>query len=305
MNDYLLQTYLAYLRDERRRAVKTVKVFGAAVRAFLSAGHPIDADGVRAFLRSLTQNRPKTVALKLSALKSFARWLHDDAGLLSDGEEARVLKLRAPHVPKSLPRVLSPQESARLLDYDHPTEHARRLYQIRELRDQALLELYYGAGVRVGEAVGLDLDDVCEVVRGKKKFLLLTVLGKGSKERRVPAGRKARTAFLRFLGCRAELAALCGPLDPKAIFVGIAKGRRISTREGYEAVRRRAQATGIYKAHPHAFRHSYATDLLDGGADLVVVRDLLGHDNLSTTSEYLHTSAGKLLAVYGKCHPRA
>jgi site-specific recombinase XerD len=161
----------------------------------------------------------------------------------------------------------------------------------RRLRDDAVLEVLYGSGVRVGELCGLDIDAL-DLVGGA-----ITVWGKGGKERRVPLSAPAVDALRAWLGVRSEV------VDPKtgvAVF-GNERGVRLSPRDVRRILDRRSQRP----THPHALRHSFATHLLDGGADLRVVQDLLGHSDVATTQRYTHVSKQRLRAVYTEAHPRA
>jgi integrase/recombinase XerC len=219
-----------------------------------------------------------TIARKAAALRCYFSWQVRQGHL--DADPAR--SLRAPSGGGRLPRVLSSGEVTSLLDAPTGTPLDRR--------DVAVLELLYAAGLRVSELCGLDRGDID--LRGRT----VTVLGKGSKQRRVPIHDAAVDALAAwFEGGRDDME---GP--PEAAFVN-RRGARLGPRD----VRRILDRRSVSPTHPHALRHTYATHLLDGGADLRVVQELLGHASLATTQVYTHVSKERLRAVYGETHPRA
>jgi integrase/recombinase XerC len=219
-----------------------------------------------------------TVARKAAALRCYFAWSVRQGRLPADPARS----LRAPSGKGRLPRVLSAGEIDALLD--RPASSAL------ELRDRAVLELLYAAGLRVSELCGLDRRGVDLGAR------TVTVLGKGGKERRVPIHDAAAAALTEWLaGGRAQMD---GPKD--AIFVN-QRGARLGPRD----VRRILDRLSASPTHPHALRHTFATHLLDGGADLRVVQELLGHASLATTQIYTHVSKERLRSVYEGTHPRA
>ncbi len=219
-----------------------------------------------------------SIARKAAALRCYFSWQVRQGHL--DSDPAR--SLRAPSGGGRLPRVLSSGEVTSLLDAPTGTPVDRR--------DVAVLELLYAAGLRVSELCGLDRGDID--LRGRT----VTVLGKGSKQRRVPIHDAAVDALRAwFDGGRDDME---GP--PEAAFVN-RRGARLGPRD----VRRILDRRSASPTHPHALRHTYATHLLDGGADLRVVQELLGHASLATTQVYTHVSKERLRAVYGETHPRA
>jgi integrase/recombinase XerC len=266
-------TRTAYLADVRAFAVW-------AGRGGLEAPDGVDRMHLRRYLASLSTRRlaRATIARRAAALRCYFSWLLRQGRLGSDPARA----LRAPSGGGRLPRVLSGAEMSDLLDVDARTAVDRR--------DVAVLELLYAAGLRVSELCGLDRGDVD--LRGRT----VTVLGKGAKQRRVPIHDAAAAALRAWLeGGRDEMA---GP--PDAVFVN-RRGSRLGPRDVRRILDRRAAAP----THPHALRHTYATHLLDGGADLRVVQELLGHASLATTQVYTHVSKERLRSVYGSTHPRA
>lgn len=227
-----------------------------------------------------------TVARKLAALRAFYRCLREH-GLVSQNPADLV---PAPKRPSKLPRVLKPEEVAALLDRipaSTPLDH----------RDRALFELAYACGLRAEELVDLDVESVdfdAEEVR---------VEGKGSKTRIVPAGEAALRSIARYLErARGTLAR-----DPaqRALFLS-KSGRRLSTSDVRRRLRARARLAALQGGvHPHALRHSFATHLLDGGADLRAIQELLGHSSISTTQIYTRVESARLKSAYQRSHPRA
>lgn len=240
----------------------------------------VDRLHLRRYLASLGTRKlaRATIARKAAALRCYFSWQVRQGRLGSDPARS----LRAPSGGGRLPRVLSGGEMTSLLDVAAET--------VVDRRDLAVLELLYAAGLRVSELCGLDRGDID--LRGRT----VTVLGKGGKQRRVPV-HDAAVAALRawFEDGRDHMG---GP--PEAAFVN-QRGARLGPRDVRRILDRRAASP----THPHALRHTYATHLLDGGADLRVVQELLGHSSLATTQVYTHVSKERLRSVYGGTHPRA
>jgi integrase/recombinase XerC len=210
-------------------------------------------------------------------------------------------ELASPKVRRPLPTFLNAEDAAAVVEA--PGQRSASDGAESEAiarRDQALLELLYGAGLRVSEASGLDLS---QLALGDRQ---VRVLGKGRKERIVPLGRKAELALREWLAVRAELAhPRTRFLDPAAVFVST-RGRRLGPRAAQLVVRKWGLVgAGRADLHPHALRHTCATHMLDGGADLRAIQEMLGHSSLSTTQRYTHVSVAHLLAVYDKAHPLA
>ena len=240
----------------------------------------VDRMHLRRYLASLGTRRlaRATIARKAAALRCYFAWSLRQGHIGSDPARS----LRAPAGGGRLPRVLSGGEVNTLLDVPAGTP--------LECRDVAVLELLYAAGLRVSELCGLDRGDID--LRGRT----VTVLGKGGKQRRVPIHDTAAAALRAWLHDGRD--AMEGP--PEAAFVN-QRGARLGPRDVRRILDRRAAAP----THPHALRHTYATHLLDGGADLRVVQELLGHSSLATTQVYTHVSKERLRAVYDGTHPRA
>jgi integrase/recombinase XerC len=226
---------------------------------------------------------PRSLALTLSAWRGCFRWLVRHRGLRSNP----VLGIRAPRAARPLPKALSVETAQRLLS---PGEEKGPL----PLQDQAMFELLYSSGLRVGELVALDLDD--DPAQGE-----VTVTGKGSKTRTVPVGAKARTALKSWLEVRSQIAA---PQE-KALFVG-SRGARIAPSRVWSRLGAWARRRGLAeRVHPHMLRHSFASHLLQSSQDLRAVQELLGHASISTTQVYTHLDFQALAKVYDAAHPRA
>ena len=297
-----IESFARYLADERRSSARTVETYGRDLRAFrdyvLEQGLPADARkldivALRGFLSSLFRsNQASTMKKKVSALRSFFRFLLK-RGIITKNPAS---SLRTPKVPKSLPRFLTVDQAFRVMD-SPPKEEARA--KPLQARDRALLEVLYGTGVRVGELASMNLGD-CDLTEANVR-----VLGKGGKERVVPLGRAALDALETYLPLRLGLLAKAKRGDPDALWLA-RSGRRLSVRQAQNLVRRHG-TLGAARGdlHPHAMRHSCATHLLDAGADLRSIQELLGHSSLSTTQRYTHLSVDHLMEVYDRSHPLA
>ena len=278
------------------RSPHTVRAYVGDVEAFVQwaerggVAGPGEVDRIllRRYLAFLSTRRyaRATVSRKAAALRRYFAWLVRRQTIEADP----AARLRAPSGRGRLPRVLEPSELDTLLD--RPPPSAVDSEPVRA-RDDAVLELLYGCGLRVSELCGLDVGDVD---RRKKT---VTVVGKGDRQRRVPMHDRCVEALEAWLGLgRPELHTAETP--PEALFLN-ARGRRLGPRD----VRRLLDRRAPNPTHPHALRHSFATHLLDGGADLRVVQELLGHASLRTTQVYTHVSKERLLSVHGSTHPRA
>jgi integrase/recombinase XerC len=247
----------------------------------------VDHLAIRSYLAHLGRRKlaRSSMAQHLSALRSFFKYLMREG--VVEANPARVVA--SPKREKQLPSVMQTSEVALLIEQADPSTTLGA-------RDRAFLELLYASGLRISELVGIDLDDFD--LRAK----LVKVHGKGSKERIVPFGSKAQEAVRAWLAVRGELAR---DPDEQALFVNY-RGARITTRSIRRLfdryLRKAALRAGI---SPHTMRHSFATHLLNAGADLRGIQELLGHSSLSTTQKYTHLNDWELIAVYKKAHPRA
>jgi site-specific recombinase XerD len=249
---------------------------------------------IRAWLSGLADRElaASSVAGRLAAVRSFYRHALRNGRIETDP----LAGVRAPRRPSRLPRVLSVDEAAELVT-------APRRLHVRDAaiarRDGAMLELLYATGMRISELAGLTLDRV-ELERGR-----LRVIGKGTKERQLLFGAPAAAALRLYLAEGRTVLAARGPGDVAAVFLN-ANGRPLSARGARLVLGRWAEAVGAPKrTSPHTLRHSFATHLLEGGADLRVVQELLGHANLQTTQVYTHLSDAALRSAYRDAHPRA
>jgi integrase/recombinase XerC len=289
------EDFLRHLALERNRSPHTVRAYAGDLDALLAHAAARGAEGLAdldlALLRSWLADQQRagvsraTLARRGSAARSFTSWAHR-AGLL---ERDPGVLLAAPKGRRTLPEVLRPDEAARLVEVEGD--------DVVDLRDRVALELLYATGIRVGELCGLDVDDVDD---GRR---VVRVLGKGGKERSVPYGTPAQRALDVWLevGRPRWVTARSGP----ALLLG-ARGGRVDPRTVREVVHRRlADVPGAPDLGPHGLRHSAATHLLEGGADLRSVQELLGHATLATTQIYTHVSIERLRTSYERAHPRA
>lgn len=293
--DYYVPDYLTYLAVERTLARRTIHEYEQDLKQFFDYLRPfleeelrlegIDTRTIREFLAYLRQKKnytPAALNRKIAALKGYFRFLEAE-GYLSSSPMQRISSAKEGRL---LPKVMSQQEVEVLLD--HPAEE--RQSPDLEARDQAILELFYSSGLRLSELVGLNLQDI------DWEQLHLRVTGKGNKQRFVFLTQAAAQAIQAYLKIRAH--------KSEALFLN-RFGQRISNRAVQILFRRRmGQAQLQRKASPHTLRHSFATHLLEGGSDLVTIKELLGHESLSTTQIYTNISRRKMREVYDQSHPR-
>lgn len=291
--------FTTHLEQVRRLSPATVRAYRSDL-ADLGEGlgdtrlRDIDLEHLREWLWRATQrgDARSTLARRAAAARSFFQWAKDAELIYTDPS----LRLISPKRSKTLPVIASQDALRNLLD-DHRA-HAKDGDPIA-LRDSAILELLYGSAMRVSELCGLDVDDL-DLHRGTAR-----VLGKGAKERVVPFGRPATDAAGAYLTrARPALAGRSDRTSP-ALLLG-SRGGRLAPRSVYTLVSRAlAPIIGAETVGPHALRHSAATHLLDGGADLRAVQEILGHASLGTTQIYTHVSSERLTAAYRLAHPRA
>jgi integrase/recombinase XerC len=300
--------FKAYLAVERGYSPLTSKSYLAEIDAFRSsttrALERIDAIEIRRHLAHLFEvNDAVTIARKLSALRTFFGWLYKRSVIAGNPAAA----IRGPKKRKPVPRALEKEDAGYLVEAPARVRRpaARKLAASEEarssmlrLRDAALLEVMYGAGLRVSEVAGLDVGDL-----DSDRYGMLTVTvrrGKGGKSRLVPLHQKAADALTQWIAVRGALSR-----GGAALFVGKTR-ERITTRSVQRLTKAWGTASGIAaQPTPHALRHSFATHLLDEGADLRSIQELLGHASLSSTQIYTKTSLTYLQDVYDKAHPRA
>jgi integrase/recombinase XerC len=297
-----IAAFVSYLQTERRAAVHTVTAYRRDLEAlsdFLRAqSFPLDACrldllALRSFLASLLPaNSSATVARKIAALRAFYRFLVK-RGLATRNPAAL---LRSPKVPRPLPKFLVIEDASAVV-----TEPSRvRPEDPLGARDRALLELLYGSGLRVSELTSLTLDRL-DLAQARVR-----VHGKGNKERVLPLGAQCIAALTQYLAVRPLLRnQRTDEQHEEAVFLG-RQGTRLGVRQVQVLVKRYGtSAAGRGDLHPHALRHTCATHLLEAGADLRGIQELLGHSSLSTTQRYTHVSVDRLLEVYARAHPLA
>lgn len=302
LNEHV-EDYLEHLADERQLSRHTVEAYRrdlSDLRTFLTdyygtaswSWEAVDRLSIRAYLGHLTQQslKPRTIARKLSAVRSFFRFLHRTD--VVPANPAR--QVRAPRQGRALPNYLSQQEMERLFELAGARTSQRDRW--RAARDNALVELLYSAGLRLSEVHGLNAADL------DRASARMKVRGKGRKERIVPVGRAALEALDAYDRERQRRFGVKSPTDPLFVSNGEA---RLSRRQIQRVVTRfiglAAEEGGL---STHSVRHSFATHLLDEGADLMAIKELLGHSSLSTTQMYAHTSRERLKRVYRMAHPR-
>ena len=294
-----LERYLRHVSIERGLAVNTVAAYRRDLGAYLDflllrgivSPVAIGSDDVSAFSRELRtrSDSPLTAsstARMLSSVRGFHRYLLDEEQVAADVAAAT----RPPKIASRLPKAISIEQMASVLD-------AARGETPQALRDTALLELLYATGARISEAVDLNVDDVIEgdVVR---------LFGKGGKQRIVPLGSYARAAIDAYLVRARPVFSMRGTSTP-ALFLG-SRGERVSRQNAWLILRAVAERANLgIEISPHTFRHSFATHLLAGGADVRVVQELLGHSSVSTTQIYTLVTADTLRDMYTTAHPRA
>jgi len=299
-----LQDFLRYLKVEKNYSVHTLRSYESDLRQFVAfmgerieqtkapdatplVPAQVDHLDVRAYLASLYRHNAKSsVGRKLSALRSFFRYLVRQGELTKNPADM----VTAPKMGKVIPDFLPVDEAFQLMYGPDTTD-------VLGSRDRAILEVLYSCGLRVSELTDLDLKSI------DLDLAIARVMGKGGKERVVPIGGKARKALFNYLDRRGEL--LVGREEHGALFLNN-RGGRLSSRSVSRLLKKHMQRCNLGRPlSPHGLRHSFATHLLDAGADLRAVQELLGHVSLSTTQRYTHLSVDRLMAEYDKAHPRS
>jgi tyrosine recombinase XerC len=295
----LIQKFLNALQAEKNYSDFTISAYELDLRQFNSFLREHDKNAttvdtiskqqIRAFLSFLGSNglSRNSIGRKLAAVRSFFRYLNR-VGMISSNPAQQI---QSPKYKKKLPVFLSIQEALEVLQLpDMDTSEG--------LRDRAILEIFYGTGIRLRELTNLDVDDI-DMFQG-----VIRILGKGRKERLVPLGKNATNLIQKYLKIRHDFLSKSNVSDGSALFLN--RGKRIAPR----FVQRRvtfylSQISSETSLSPHVLRHTFATHLLDAGADLEAVKELLGHASLSTTQIYTHVSVEKLKHIYKQAHPRA
>jgi len=295
--DEAVKIFLEYCRIEKNYSVNTIITYQTALYQFeeyillmhdgISEIEEINKEDVNYFLGWLHDKgmKKRTVKLKTSAVKSFFKYCYKQNFI--DKNPAALVVL--PKTDKTLPSFLLPNEIEALMNSfnkENPVES----------RNLALIELLYSSGLRISEALQLKLKDI------DYKEKTIKVLGKGNKERIIPVGNKALDAIKNYTSKRGEIAK---KIQTTSLFISN-RGRKMSSRDAYGIINRALQGiTETTKKSPHILRHTFATHLLDKGADLQSVSEMLGHSSLSTTQVYTHVSVERLKEAYKKAHPKA
>ncbi|WP_316900977.1 tyrosine recombinase XerC [Pseudodesulfovibrio indicus] len=293
----LVRGFLAYLEVEKGYSPATVRSYGTDLDQFrdflkgrrLSLEKPekVNRDHVRAFLAELHRlSLTKTsMGRKLSSLRAYFKYLLRHKIVTRDP----LAGIRNPKQEKRHPQVLNVDQAVAMMEANIEPDP-------EGLRDIALAEVLYGSGLRISEAIGLDMNDVdSDVIR---------VTGKGSKERIVPLSDAAVQRIRRYMGQRHAF--LKDNYAEQALFLSSRAGKRLDRRQANRIVARLARLAGLPKdVHPHMLRHSFATHMLEAGADLRSVQELLGHENLTTTQRYTHLDMQRIMQVYDRAHPLA
>ena len=290
-----LDGFERHVRDERGRSPHTVRAYVGDVRALLDhladAGREdlaeVDLSDLRAWLsrlHALGQSRA-SLARRAAAARAFTAWATRRHLMPRDPG----VRLASPQVHRRLPTVLDPEQAAAVM------QAAAEDCAPVSIRDRCILELLYATGMRVGELCALDVPDIDHERRTAR------VMGKGRKERVVPFGVPAAKSLADWLVARERVA---GPDAGQALLLGV-HGRRIDPRTVRTVVGRATVDAGVPRLAPHGLRHSAATHVLEGGADLRAVQELLGHSSLATTQRYTHVSAERLRQAFNQAHPRA
>ena len=293
--EHAVDAYLAHLRVERGLAENTLLAYGRDLSRFaefartlgVSASADLDLGHVSAWLKDLAGAglAPRTAARQLSALRGLMRFLTEEGELKHDPSELAA----RPRIGRRLPSTLAEHEVLRLLG-------APDTSKLRGLRDRAMLSLTYASGLRASEVVGLELADI-DLERG-----VVSALGKGSKRRLVPVGEVALDHVDAYLARRAEHPKLA---QARVVFAS-PRGAALTRQAFWKIVKRYARGAGIEgAAYPHRLRHSFATHLLAGGADLRSVQTMLGHVSIATTEIYTHVGSRQVREAHAKTHPRA
>ena len=290
-----LDRYCAFLKANRGLSDNTRTAYRSDVEGCLHMLdlrgardlHEVTPDDLRAWLADQARSHARsTMARRIAAVRGFFAWACEH-GVVAVDPAAGLL---SPRLPETLPTVLSEEEAGRLMTSADGGRGPKAL------RDAAIVETLYATGIRVSELAGLDVDDVDFASR------TMRVMGKGAKERVVPFGGPAARALEAWLADGRPH--LSGPDSGDALFLGV-RGGRIDPRVARAAVHREAREAGVPDIAPHALRHSAATHMLDGGADLREVQEMLGHSSLRTTQRYTHVSVEQLKGRYAQAFPRA
>jgi integrase/recombinase XerD len=292
MDIHTLNSFIDYLRVEKGAAANTVAAYRRDLTKYLNWSLNNPGASIKEYAKSISNLAPSSLERNFSAVRSFHNYLNREFKIADPTDDLPETGKR-----QRLPKALTVDEVTKLV------EAAKDPSAPITLRDYLLLELLYSTGARVSEVVGINLNDISESVIGGESIWVLKLRGKGGKERIVPLGSYAKAAIDDYLvRCRPSL---LKKLNESALFLN-ARGTRLSRVSAWEIVKKAAIKSGLTaRVTPHIFRHSYATHLLDGGADIRVVQELLGHASVTTTQIYTLITIDKVRESYRLAHPRA
>ena len=292
MDTNSLNSFIDFLRVEKGAAKNTVDSYRRDLTKYLNWRVENPKGSIKDYVLSLEGLASSSLDRNFSALRSFHKYLHREYGIADPTEDLPETGKR-----NRLPKALSVSEMNSIL------EAAKRIDDLISMRDYLLIELLYSTGARVSEVIGINLIDINQTEIGGETISTLKLRGKGGKERIVPLGSFARKAIEDYLVRTRP--ALLKKKNENALFLNV-RGGRLSRVSAWEIVKRAAQRAGLEtRVTPHIFRHSYATHLLDGGADIRVVQELLGHASVTTTQIYTLITIDKVRESYRLAHPRA
>lgn len=287
-----LNSYIDYLRVEKGAASNTVAAYKRDLKKYVLWHLDNPAGSIKDYASTLSELASTSLERNFSAIRSFHQYLNREFGIFDPTGDLPEVKQS-----KRLPKALTVKEITDLV------EAAKDPSNPISLRDYLLLELLYSTGARVSEVVGINLSDISESQIGDENIWVLKLRGKGGKERIVPLGSFAKNALDEYLVRTRP--SLLKRVNENALFLN-ARGTRLSRVSAWEMVKKAAEKTGLsVRVTPHVFRHSYATHLLDGGADIRVVQELLGHASVTTTQIYTLITIDKVRESYRLAHPRA
>ncbi|WEV63539.1 site-specific tyrosine recombinase/integron integrase [Bifidobacterium sp. ESL0732] len=298
-----INQFLAFLKANRGLSDNTVKAYrtdleeclGFLARNGVASLNDVKLEDLRGWMAYESRNHARSsMARKTVAVRNFFAWA-DEHDVIDTNPAAALM---TPKIPQTLPTVLNESQAERLMNTVDAEVSKKPKDEALILRDAAMVELLYATGIRVTELTGLDINDVSFDTR------TVRVTGKGDKQRVVPFGAPAMQALELWLGEHGRLVLAENPKSENALFLG-AHGSRIDQRVVREVVHKKAEEAGVPDIGPHALRHSAATHLLDGGADLREVQEMLGHSSLKTTQRYTHVSIEQLKSRYKQAFPRA
>ena len=287
-----LNSFIDFLRVEKGAAANTVAAYRRDLTKYLNWSLNNPGTSIKEYAQSIDNLAPASLERNFSAIRSFHNYLNREFQIPDPTDDLPETGKR-----QRLPKALSVEEVTKLV------EAAKDPSITITLRDYLLLELLYSTGARVSEVVGINLQDIYESTIGDESIWVLKLRGKGGKERIVPLGSYAKSAIDDYLvRCRPTL---LKRVNESALFLNV-RGTRLSRVSAWEIVKRAAVKSGLSsRVTPHIFRHSYATHLLDGGADIRVVQELLGHASVTTTQIYTLVTIDKVRESYRLAHPRA